>query len=42
MDIPDDILQGIIDGTIDLDKWLNGEYDEEEPEDDDDSWFFID
>lgn len=42
VDIPDDILQGIIDGTIDLDKWLNGEYDEEEPEDDDDSWFFID
>lgn len=26
-DIPDDILQGILDGTIDLDAWLRGEYD---------------
>ena len=33
-DIPTDILQGVIDGTIDLNDWLSGKYDEieEEPE----------
>ena len=38
-DIPYDILQGIIDGSIDLDDWLSGKYDEpenEEEEDEDD------
>ena len=36
-DIPYDILQGIIDGTIDLDDWLSGKYDEpEEKEEEDD------
>ena len=32
-DIPEDILQGIIDGTIELEDWLNGAYDDPEEED---------